>query len=132
MVDFGKDVQILPSSNGYYDRVLENNDFKIISGTEYLQQACDLKLNTRWGEMRNNPTYQSWGNHAWEAIKENNTDMARVMIEESFRSALEELDGVASIDYLAVEFDQTPPGGVRVIYAVRGTDSTKANGITGV
>lgn len=127
-----QDIQISPSSDGYYDRVLENNDFRIITGIDCLKQKCDLKLNTRWGEMKNNPTYRGWGNHAWEAIKENNTEMARVMIEESFRSALEELDGVASVDYLAVEIDQTPPGGVQVIYAVTGTDGSKTEGITGV
>jgi len=130
MVDSLKDMQILPNSNGYYDRVLENNDFRIISGRDCLQQACDLKLNTRWGEIQN-PTYQEWGNHAWEAIKENNTDLARIMIEESFRSALEEIDIVGSVDYLEVEFDPTPPGGVRVTYSVTGTDGTKINNVTG-
>jgi hypothetical protein len=125
-----QDIQIASIRDGYYDRVLENNDFQLISGRDCLQQVCDLKLNTRWGEIQN-PTYQEWGNHAWEAIKENNTEMARVMIEESFRQALEELDCVGTIDYLEVEIDPTPPGGVRVVYSVTGTDGTKINNVTG-
>ena len=125
-----KDIKITHTS-GYYDRILENNNLKTITGINCLKQACDLKLNTRYGEIQN-PTYKEWGNHAWEAMKENNINLARIMVKESFRSALTEINGISTVNYLEVEFDKTPPGGIHVTYIVTGTDGTEISNRIGV
>ena len=124
----GKDIQLAPSTDGYYDRVLQNGDWVMLNGIECLQNDIDLCLNVRYGEMVNNPTYGNWGNPAWNDIKLNNNGLMRTAIQEAFSNAILGISRVKSLDYINIVFDPTPPGGVDVTYSVTGMDDQSVTG----
>jgi hypothetical protein len=111
-----KDIQISPSSNGYFDYNFFNGDFVSIDGLNALTNSLILKLMTLFGEMKNNPLYSQWGNHASENLKSVNTMLTREKIKEDFTLAITETYGVKSLDNITVDYDPTPPGGVNVIF----------------
>ena len=124
----GTDIQLAPSTDGYYDRVLQNGNWVILNGIECLQNDIDLCINIRYGEMIGNPTYQNWGNNAWSAIKMNNNSVMRTMIQESFQTALQGISRVRSVDYLNITYDSGSLPGVDVTYSVTSIDDSTVIG----
>lgn len=128
LVVLGTDIQLAPSTDGYYDRVLQNGNWVMLNGIECLQNDIDLCINTRYGEMIGNPTYQNWGNNAWSAIKMNNNSVMRTMIQESFQTALNGISRVRSVDYLNIRYDSGSLPGVDVTYSVTSIDDSTVIG----
>ena len=76
-----QDVQLTPNTHGEWDITLENGDYKNITGQQSLYNACVIAILTRYGELTENPTYQTFGCHIHRIIKDNKTKINLFKIE---------------------------------------------------
>lgn len=124
----GQDYRIKSSGEGYYDLDFHGNDLKIVKNKESLINGLIFRCMTRYGEIKN-PTYSMFGNHAYEEIKDGNTQLAREMIKEDFKTVITQSHRVKSLDLIRVDINMVNGMmGVMVSFSITALDDTTASG----
>ena len=77
-----KDIKLKSLENGEYDREFYINDFKTVQKLDSIKNSIIIALMTRLGELNHNPTYNNFGCGAWSYLKQNNTELAKITIQE--------------------------------------------------
>jgi hypothetical protein len=126
----GKDINLKHLGLGRYDREIVNGDFVTVENVEALHNGIRIKLMTIWGEMQTSPLYNQFGNRAWGYLKANNTAVTRTAIKEHFRTALQEMRRILSVDDIQISEDQFDPNKLNVTYMVTTiTDQVLSGGV---
>jgi hypothetical protein len=97
-----KDFQLEDKGFGQYDRVVKNGDFVKVDGPDALVNGIIIKLGVQYGEMRDNPTYQNWGNKCHQLIKEPDTQLNKMQKNDLTKEALMEMFRIKSVNQINV------------------------------
>jgi hypothetical protein len=93
-----KDILLERNEDMKWDRSIQSGDFVLVTGMESIAMAVVVKLQTWFGELKNNPTYKEWGDKAWFYVKNNDTELTRMELKEYVRQALSEIRRIKSVD----------------------------------
>lgn len=99
-----KDWKLVETDFGLYDISMKDYpcDSKIVSGKESLLNACILSLLTRYQELDEIPTYEDYGDRAYELIKANQNKFTEFMIEQYSKNVLNNIRRIKSVDKVTV------------------------------
>lgn len=123
----GKDIEIVDVGNGYYDRQVLSGDFVQLTGLDALRNGCKVAILTLINELKDNPTYSSFGNPALLYVKQNNTLLARTAIKEAVKKVLNNIRRIQSVDVLNVDVVGIPFN-ITVYYSCTSIDDQTVNG----
>ena len=70
-----EDVELVSNDGRFFDIHMENGDYVNVTGHKSLLNACIIAIMTRYNELKDNPTYNGFGCHVHELIKDNQTKM---------------------------------------------------------
>ena len=102
-----EDVKLVSDEYGKYDLDMRNGDYINITGLNSLQNACIIAILTRYGELRDNPTYQGFGCRVHDLIKDNKTRMFLYKLEISLTETLNRMRRIKTVNWLNIVEDDT-------------------------
>jgi hypothetical protein len=105
-----QDIQLKKQENGKYDLSMENDDYLTVSGLESLYNACIIACLTGYNEIGsrfNNETYTDFGNHAFELLKENKSQLLIYKLEEYFKKVLSNIRRVRTVNEVIISQEDT-------------------------
>ena len=97
-----QDVQLTNTDHTQFDIVIENGDYKNITGHQSLNNACIIAILTRYGELTENPTYRNFGCHAHQIIKQNKTKINRYKLEAYITQTLQKIRRIRTVNNVQV------------------------------
>ncbi len=129
--NLGSDVLLEYKGDGVYDRKVVSGDFVKVSGVNALYTGICFKIMTIFGELKDNPSYNQFGNKSWFLMKDLLNVVNLNAIRDYTREALEGMRRIKSVDVLTVEEDTVCPYMVRVAFSVTAiTDEDISGGVT--
>ena len=93
-----EDVHLVSDEYGKYDLDMFNGDYVNIIGVNSLRNACIIAILTRYGELKDNPTYELFGCRVHELIKDNQTKMTQYKIETFIVETLNKMRRIKTVD----------------------------------
>lgn len=96
------DVKLKTDEYGLFDIKMENGDYVNVTGLNSLLNACIITIMTRYGEMVGNPTYDEFGCHVHQLIKDNQTKMFLFKLENYIYNVLLDMRRVKSVNEVNV------------------------------
>ena len=93
-----EDVELISDESGAFDIHMENGDYVNVTGHKSLLNACIIAIMTRYDELNNNPTYQGFGCHVHELIKDNQNKMFFFKLETYIADTLNNSRRVKSVN----------------------------------
>ena len=102
-----EDVKLVSDEYGKYDLDIRNGDYINITGLNSLQNACIIAILTRYGELRDNPTYQGFGCRVHDLIKDNKTRMFLYKLEISLTETLNRMRRIKTVNWLNIVENDT-------------------------
>ena len=100
-----EDVKLISDEYGKYDLDMHNGDYTNITGLNSLQNACIIAILTRYGELRDNPTYDGFGCRVHDLIKDNKTNMLLYKLEVSLTEVLNKMRRIKTVNWLNIVED---------------------------
>ena len=100
-----EDVKLVSDEYGKYDLDMHNGDYINITGLNSLQNACIIAILTRYGELRDNPTYQGFGCRVHDLIKDNKTNMLLYKLEVTLTEVLQKMRRIKTVNWLNIVED---------------------------
>lgn len=101
-----EDVKLKSDEYGLFDLDMHNGDYVNVTGIRSLLNACIIAILTRYNEIQT-PTYQDFGCHAHELIKDNQTEMLLFKLETYIIETLSKMRRVYTINSIQL----TPTNG---------------------
>lgn len=125
-----KDIGLVQRSNNGWDLWFENGDTVKADDSHSLQTGIILACLTSWNYMNRygNPTYETFGNRAYELLKENKGSMVAYKIQQYFIECLKRMRRVYEIVYLEVSETPTEPNKYFVEFEVISINNQLVNG----
>ena len=125
-----KDIGLIQRSNNGWDLWFENGDTVKADDFHSLQTGIILACLTSWNYMNRygNPTYEIFGNRAYELLKENKGSMVAYKIQQYFIECLKRMRRVYEIVYLEVSETPTEPHKYFVEFEVISINNQLVNG----
>jgi len=93
-----EDVELISDEYGAFDIHMENGDYVNVTGHKSLLNACIIAIMTRYDELNNNPTYQGFGCHVHELIKDNQNKMFFFKLETYIADTLNNIRRVKTVN----------------------------------
>lgn len=124
-----RDHLLFEKTNHLYDLAYNIGDEIPISEEDGLKNAIIIKLLTGYQELykTDNPTYQNFGNRAWELIKANKTSDNAFKIEQYSYEALNEIRRIKSVNEIKVT-DNLDNHGYNIFFNVTSLNDTDVIG----
>ena len=119
-------LQYNPKRNKW-DWNIRLDNFRMDTSINSMYDGCVHKLLTGYHEMHKNPTYNGYGNRAWDLLKQNKNNITRIQVEQYSIKQLEEMRRVKEIVYLNV-YDSDDPYTYTVEYKVICVNDEKVTG----
>ena len=125
-----KDIGLVQRSNNGWDLWFENGDTVKADDFHSLQTGIILACLTSWNYMNRygNPTYDTFGNRAYELLKENKGSMVAYKIQQYFIECLKRMRRVYEIVYLEVSETPSEPYKYLVEFEVISVNNQLVNG----
>ena len=96
------DVQLKNTDQTQFDIIIENGDYKNITGTQSLNNACIIAILTLYGELTENPTYQTFGCHAHKILKSNRTKLNTYKLETYITQTLQQIRRIRTVNEVRI------------------------------
>ena len=93
-----EDVELISDEYGAFDIHMENGDYVNVTGHKSLLNACIIAIMTRYDELNKNPTYQGFGCHVHELIKDNQNKMFFFKLETYITDTLNNMRRVKTVN----------------------------------
>ena len=97
-----QDVQLTQSDQTKYDIIIENGDYKNITGLQSLNNACIIAILTRYGELTENPTYKEFGCKAHRILKDNQTKINKYKLETYITKTLQNIRRIRTVNTVTI------------------------------
>ena len=97
-----QDVQLTHTDQTQYDIIIENGDYKNITGTQSLNNACIIAILTKYGELTENPTYKNFGCQAHRILKDNQTKINKYKLETYITKTLQNIRRIRTVNTVTV------------------------------
>lgn len=97
-----EDVELISDEYGAFDIHMENGDYVNVTGHKSLLNACIIAIMTRFDELKNNPTYQGFGCHVHELIKDNQNKMFFFKLETYITDTLNRMRRVKTVNSVQI------------------------------
>lgn len=97
-----EDVKLKSDEYGKYDLDMDNGDYVNITGHNSLHNACIIAIMTRFGELKDNPTYTDFGCRVHELIKDNKTKLLLFKLETSLTETLNNMRRIKTVNFLNI------------------------------
>lgn len=125
-----KDIGLIQRSNKGWDLWFEDGDTVKAEDFHSLQVGIILACLTSWNYLNRsgNPTYQTFGNRAYELLKTNKSSMVSYKIQQYFIECLKRMRRVYEIVYLEVSEIPTEPYSYLVEFEVISISNQLVNG----
>ena len=125
-----KDIGLVQRSNNGWDLWFENGDTVKADDFHSLQTGIILACLTSWNYLNRygNPTYETFGNRAYELLKENKSSMVAYKIQQYFIECLKRMRRVYEIVYLEVSETPSEPYKYLVEFEVISVNNQLVNG----
>lgn len=124
---YNKDIKLKSLENGEYDREFYINDFKTVQNLDSIKNSIIIALMTRLGELNHNPTYNNFGCGAWSYLKQNNTELAKITIQEEIINTIMKIKEIENITPIQIEPHPQNPYLMNVIFTVTLVNGTTNN-----
>jgi hypothetical protein len=96
----GRDIDIhRRNEDGRWDRTLEKGDFKLLKGKDCVENDITIALLTAYNELGSKglSTYNNFGNHSYELLKENKSSMLVFKLENYFKEVINKIRRVKTV-----------------------------------
>jgi hypothetical protein len=106
----GRDIEIQRrNEDGRWDRTLDKGDFKQVKGKDCVQNDITIALLTAYNELGSKglTTYTNFGNHSYELLKENKSNMVLYKLESYFKKVIKNIRRVRDVTELNI-LEYTP------------------------
>lgn len=97
------DVEVLPDQwNNKWDLQFSDGDFKILTGADSLRNAINIAIMTRYGELKNELYYPSFGCKIHELVKANKSIVVQKKIQYYCENVLNEMRRIKRVNEIIV------------------------------
>ena len=96
-----EDVKLKSDEYGKWDLDMHNGDYINTTGLPTLHNACIIAILTRFGEIQN-PTYNGFGCHAHELIKDNKTKLLLFKLETDITEVLNKMRRIHQVNWVKI------------------------------
>ena len=97
-----EDVKLTSDKYGDWDLDMDNGDYINTTGLVTLNNACIIAIMTRFGELIGNPTYEEFGCHVHELIKDNKTKLTLYKLETDIKEVLDDMRRISQVNYVNI------------------------------
>lgn len=97
-----EDVKLKSNEYGVWDIDMSNGDYVNVNGVSSLLNACIIAIMTRYGELTDNPTYNTFGCRVHELIKDNQTKMFLFKLENYIYETLSDMRRVKTVNEINI------------------------------
>lgn len=97
-----EDVKLVSDEYGKWDLDMDNGDYINLTGINSLQNACIIAIMTRFGELKDNPTYEDFGCKVHELIKDNKTKLTLFKLETTLIETLNKFRRIKKVNFLNI------------------------------
>lgn len=125
-----KDINLVERDNGYWDWETKIGDINITVGKQSLRNGLIIACLTSWNYLnrQGNPTYETFGNHAYEELKKKKSSIVKYKIEQYFIEVLNRMRRVENVETLKVHDNPKDPNDYLVEFTVISTNDEIVNG----
>ena len=100
-----EDVKLKSDEYGNWDLDMDNGDYINTTGVATLHNACIIAIMTRFGELKENPTYEEFGCRVHDLIKDNKTKLFLYKLETDILETLEKMRRVYRVNEIQIKED---------------------------
>lgn len=97
-----EDVQLTSNEYGEWDIKMRDKDYVNVTGITSLRNACIIAILTRYGELNDIPTYNGFGDKAYQVIKDNQNRLTEFKIETFIREVLENMRRIRTVNEIII------------------------------
>lgn len=125
-----KDIQLIERDNGYWDYQIEYGDYKEATGKKSLNNALIIACLTSWNYLnrKGNPTYETFGNRAYEELKKKKSSMVEYKIRQYFIEVLNRIRRVQNVEDIQVLNSPTDMNSYDVLFTVTALNDETVKG----
>ena len=125
-----KDINLTEKENGYWDYETQYGDYHIVDGKQSLRNGLIIACLTSWNYLnrKGNPTYETFGNRAYEELKKKKSAMVEYKIQQYFTEVLQRMRRVNRIIDLQVKSNPYNPNDYLVYFTVEAINDEIAEG----
>ena len=125
-----KDINLTEKDNGYWDYETSYGDYVIAENKQSLRNGLIIACLTSWNYMnrKGNPTYETFGNRAYEELKKKKSKMVEYKIKQYFIEVLNRIRRVKTVLDIQVLDHPTDPNAYIVNFTVEATNDEIVKG----